>query len=80
MAGVEGEQLGEVDAGDAVGVGRAETLLPPSRSSSSLMRPPVGVSRPVSTHSTATPRGHGVSAGETLDQLALVAGGKQKPL
>jgi hypothetical protein len=43
----------EVDVGHAVAVGREERT-PSSRSATAWMRPPVGVSSPVSTHSTRT--------------------------
>ena len=43
---------------------RRSSASPPSSGSSSLMRPPVGVSRPVSTHSTSTPAGPGLGRGE----------------
>ena len=76
---VEVEQRIEVDVGDAVGVGRAEALLaePLGERAS---RPPVGVSSPVSTHSTSHPVGPALGRGELRDDLAQVAGGEQEAL
>ena len=56
MAAVEGKQRVEVDVGHAIGVGGAEGAAGKAIAEAR-MRPPVGVSIPVSTHSTSTPSG-----------------------
>ena len=52
---------------------------PPSRSSTAWIRPPVGVSSPVSTHSTETPAGQSVRAANAADQRGAEAGEQQDP-
>ncbi len=69
----------EIDVGDAVGVGGAEASAAealPQRA----IRPPVGVSRPVSTHSTSTPSGQRSPRTNSADRLAEVAGGEQEAI
>ena len=62
VSAVEGDQRLEVDVGDAVRVGEAEASRRRAARATRATRPPVGVSRPVSTHSISTGSGHSVAA------------------
>ena len=71
-------QRREIDVGDPVRVGGGECPSP-IRSSATLIRPPVGVSSPVSTQLTSTPIRPGARLDPALDLLALVAREEQEP-
>ena len=74
VARVEADQRPQVDVGDAVGVGRAERRRPRRGRRRAATRPPVGVSRPVSTHSISTACGPRLRGDVVADHLAEVSG------